>query len=160
MVLANIIADFAQEIRGLFHHSNFRLKDEHGEYRHPVVFEHALPPQKRGELPHVPWLLVTLYNGEQASADDPRLVTLHITCMTVDSTENMQGYLDAINMLERVCQHLYSKTIIADKYEVVYPYQFAVLDDVRYPYYSAGLAIKVQLQGTTPQNPIGGYSYV
>lgn len=160
MVPARMIHDFADEIRELFQSSSFQLKDENGEYRYPVVFEHALPAPLKGSPLRAPWLLVSLYNGEQTSAADPRTVTLHITCLTADNAEDMQGYLDSMNMLERVCQHLYSKTIIAGQYDVIYPYQFAVLDDVRYPYFSAGLAIRVQLHGTTPQNPIGGYSYV
>jgi len=160
MIPSNMLRDFEEEIRSAIKTANFILKDENGEYRLPEVFEHTLPPISKSSQPRVPWVLVTLYSGDQASASDPRQVTLHIICKTFDDNENMMGYIDSMNLIELICQHLYSKTIIAGQYNVIYPYQFAVLDDVRYPYFSAGLAIRVQLPGTTPQNPIGGYSYV
>lgn len=159
MIPATMIYDIAEEIRVLFRDTSFRLKDETGGYRLPNVYEHALPPTSKDAPPRVPWLLVSLYNGEQTSPAEPRRVTVQLICQIFDDNPNMQGYMDAMNMLERICQDLYGKTVIAGKYEVVYPYQFAVLSDVRHPYYSAGLIIRVEMPGTTPQTQIGVYPY-
>lgn len=160
MILANIVPDFANEIRTLLADQNFYTADASGEMKVPTVFEHTVPPPQSKNDSNVPWVLVSLYNGEQNSPADPRTATLHIICMTIDANRNMQGHLDAINLIEMICQHLYSKVQIAGQYEMAYPYQFAVLDDAKYPYFEAGLSVKVEMQGATPQNPIGGYAYV
>jgi len=160
MVPAQMIKDFADEIKMALTEAGFMLPDETGKLQLSNVYAHALPPPKRDDPAKVPWVLVYLHTGAQSSASEPRVVTVHITCMTYDDKDNMQGYIDAMNLLELICQYLYGKTIIAKRYSVTYPYQFAVLDDAKFPYFSAGLSISVKLPGTTPQNQIGGYAYV
>lgn len=155
-----LVEDFAQEIKQILSDEHYTLIDEQDTVRLPTVYAHCLPPRSKDKPPLVPWVLVSVYNGEQSSAIDPRRVTLHITNMIYDDHENMQGYRDALQMIEVICRHLYNQSFVGGKYEVAYPFEFAALDDVNFPYFAAGLAVKVELPGIAPQNREGGHAYV
>lgn len=159
-MVGQMIEDFADAIQVILQRENFLLPDANNQLLIPKAYAHALPSTSKQEPIRPPYVVVSLYNGEQISATDPEVVTLHIIDTVHDANKNMQGYRDAMQLLDVIRRNLYSCPIVANRYEVVYPYQFAAIDDERYPYFSAGLAIKVELPGTTPQNPIGGYTYV
>lgn len=151
-MVGTLVEDFAAEVRAILARENLFYQNEKGERQLPGVYAHALPPAARGKPNRTPWVLVALYNGEQASGDDPLSAKLHITNMVYDASESMQGGRDALGIIGAICRNLYAQSFVAGKYEVLYPYQFAVLDDVTYPYFAAGLAIPVQLAGAAPQN--------
>lgn len=159
VMIGTLIEDFANEIQQLLKAEHIILPVENGTPRIPCVYAHTLPPSSKATPPLVPWVLVTLHEGEQTSATEPCKATLHITDMIYDDREDMQGYQDAILLIERICWHLYGQSFVAAKYEVAYPFRFAVIDDVRYPYFSAGLEVKVEFPGTAPEKLNGGYAY-
>jgi hypothetical protein len=152
---ADLIQDTAEKLRVLFAKKKTLYKNAKGELVTPEVYEQTLPAPP--ENPQTPYVLVSLYNGEQPGPDSPREVALHIICQTYDDAKNMQGYKDGLNLLEFILQHIYGKTIIAGKYEAKYPCQFATLDGVTYPYFAAGAAIRVECAGLCPQNQKEGF---
>lgn len=157
MTPVNMIQDLAQVLDEMFRKSHFRLKNRDGEFVYPTIYRHAFPAKSKEDVLRYPYLLVYIHNGEQASENDPTLITVHFICGVFDDSSDMQGFADAMNMLEKVRQCLYGEQQVARFYDVIYPYSFAVLEDVRYPYFQAGLAVTVELPGLVEKKE--GYRY-
>lgn len=124
------------------------------EYVHPYVSIIALP--HKNFMPvnfQVPHILIGFVEGEDA--DDDNTLNIRISCATYGGDATFQeqnnipdekGYLDLLNLLERIKTKLINETIVEGDCIVEKPIKYGVYDEeLTYPYWYGYMQFAAQL---------------
>jgi len=127
-----------EETKRLF--DGFTLKNIKGEESPLKVYPQHLPAKKnQNDTEHYPHIIVRLLDGEDPQEMYPNQCRVHFYFGVVDKTSDYQGYLDSLNMVQKLYDHLMRKRLFDKKYTVEYPVKWSVTEEDYYPYYYAGL---------------------
>lgn len=126
------------EMKVLF--NGILFKNEKNEKVPLNVYPQNLPVKKNPDDDnHFPFLIIRIADGEgqdEESDDTCRILFIAGIC---DDDEKYQGYKDIANIIEKIRQHLFRQRVFDSKYEIVYPYNWAIQDDDEYPHYFGGI---------------------
>lgn len=139
---------------------NIELQKEHSdpvEYVHPYVSIISLP--HKNFMPvnfQVPYILVGFTQGEDDTDDNA--MNIRIACATYggdvlfqeqNNLPDEKGYVDLLNLLERIKAKLVSETLIEGKCMVEKPITYGIYDEeLTYPYWYGYLQFKIQIPAT------------
>lgn len=133
------------------------LQKEHSnpaEYVHPYVSIISLP--HKNFMPvnfQVPYILVGLENGDDDTQENS--LRIRISCATYGGDLDFQeknnipdekGYIDLLNLIERIKSKLIDKAIIGGDCVVEKPITYGIYDEqITYPYWYGYLQFGVQI---------------
>jgi hypothetical protein len=119
---------------------SFTLKNLKGETVPIQVFSQHLPAKsKEKDVSPYPCIVIRLADGSETNGEDPQGAKVLFIVGTVDRDSNNQGYRDAINVIQKIYQNLKRNPFVDNKFEMVYPINWAYHDEDAEPYYFAGL---------------------
>ncbi|MDO5397469.1 MAG: hypothetical protein Q4G33_06025 [bacterium] len=101
-------------------------------------FKHDLPlsAEFRGqENKYFPCLIVRDSGGKIATASEPQINTVKIYVQIRDTNPDMSGYEKLIITLDRIRDYFLANGGIRGKYQLVYPIEYKVADDITTPYF-------------------------
>lgn len=138
MTLSTFISDLCDEIKLLF--SEWKFKDESGEYSRFSVFEQALPiPAGENEPEPFPYIVVRAEDGGTTMPTKPETARVIITIGIYDDALENQGHKDILNSIDRIRQRFERNPLLKTRYmrlqSAEHPIHWAVPDDDTYPYY-------------------------
>lgn len=127
-----------------------QLTNEAGELSNITVLSQYSEVDDTGAVVHqFPYVRVLLKYGKDPSEREPYQWTVVFVAGVYDNTVDCQGYRDAINILQRIYDHLMRKRIFDQKYQVEYPVHWILweskddrwylTDESSYPYFYVGL---------------------
>lgn len=110
------------------------------------IYPQHLPYRKKeDDKPPFPYILVSIEEGEISNYDE-YFVQIYLVIGIQDSNENAQGDRDVINIITTIYQHLFNKKIIDGKYEIVYPFKWAIQDEDTFPKFMGGIETNWKLK--------------
>jgi hypothetical protein len=123
------LQDFlVKEISALF--EGVKLKNEAGELSNISVLSQYSPVSDTGQVVHkFPFVRVLLKLGKDPKELDPHRWAVIFVAGVYDNSVDCQGYRDAINILQKIYDHLMRKRVFDQKYEVGYPVHWLLTDD-------------------------------
>lgn len=103
------------------------------------IFTQHLPYRKKeNNTPPFPYLIVSLEEGEIPDFDN-HYIQIYFIIGIQDKDENTQGDLDVMNVITQIYQHLFGRRIIADMYEIIHPFKWAIQDENTFPKFIGGI---------------------
>jgi hypothetical protein len=148
-----MLQDFlVTEIAKLF--EGCKLKNEEGELSNITVLSQYSPVDDTGQAVHqFPYIRVLLKYGKDSSELEPYRWTVMFVAGVYDNSADCQGYRDAINILQKIYDHLMRERVFNQRYTVEYPVHWILTDDrwkstddrwnltdeSSYPYFYVGL---------------------
>lgn len=125
----------------------FKLKNEAGELSDIAVFSQYLPVDDTGQtVERFPYVRVNLKFGKDPDETGPYQWIIDFVAGVYDKSLDCQGYRDAVNLLQKIYDHLMREHIFDQRYEVGYPVKWKLIDDTwhltdesKYPYFHVGL---------------------
>lgn len=107
-----------------------KLMNEAGELSNISVLSQYSSVSDTGEAVHqFPYVRVLLKYGKDPSELEPYRWTVMFVAGVYDNTDDCQGYRDALNILQKIYDHLMRKRIFDQKYQVEYPVHWILTDD-------------------------------
>ncbi len=104
------------------------------------IYEQSLPPRKGKDDSHFPYALIELGNGEEN--DEEATQEIVITFGVKDEVEDYSGYTGIVNVVQEVRQHMLSKKIIGEMFEVKKPIKWVLPEsNETYPKYFGGILL-------------------
>ena len=109
----------------------FKLKNEAGELSDISVLSQYSPVDDTGKVVHkFPFVRVILKFAKDPNELDPYRCVVLFVAGVYDNNVDCQGYRDAINILQKIYDHLMRQRIFDQKYEVEYPVHWLLSDDM------------------------------
>lgn len=109
----------------------FQLKNEAGELSNISVLSQYSPVNDTGQVvPKFPFVRVILKFAKDPSELEPYRCVVLFVAGVYDNHLDCQGYRDAINVLQKIYDHLMRKRVFDQKYEVGYPVHWLLTDDM------------------------------
>ncbi|MGB8452733.1 MAG: hypothetical protein WCD89_10400 [Anaerocolumna sp.] len=125
-----------KELKALF--KGYKLINSKNELIDINVFSQHLPyRRKEDDKPPFPYILVCLEEGEIPNTEDYN-VKIYLVIGVHDLNENAQGDMEVINIITTIYEHLFNKIIIDDRYEIDYPFKWAIQDEDTFPKFFGG----------------------
>ncbi len=142
MTLGTFISDMCEEITLLF--SEWKFKNENGDYANISVFEQALPiPSGESEPEPFPYIVVRAEDGGTTTPNSPETVRVRFTIGIYDDEPNNRGHIDVFNVIDRIRQRFERNQLLRKQYMRLqsdqYPMRWAVPDDDTFPYFFGAL---------------------
>lgn len=136
-----LVAEISKLLEGV------KLKNETGGLSNITVVPQYFGVSNSGEvLYQFPSVRVLLKYGKDPSELEPYRWTILIVAGVYDDAVDCQGYRDAINILQKIYDHLMRKRVFDQKYQVGYPIHWIFMNDrlkttveCSYPYFYVGL---------------------
>jgi hypothetical protein len=124
-----------------------KLKNQAGELSSVAVFSQYLPVDENGQtVEQAPYVRVILKFGKDPDEGGPYEWTVLFVAGTYDNSADCQGYRDAVNILQKIYDHLMRRRVFGRKYEIGYPVKWKLIDGIwkltdesKYPYFRVGL---------------------
>jgi hypothetical protein len=125
----------------------YKLKNEAGELVNISVFSQYLPKDDTGQtIEQFPYVRVVLKFGKDPDEIGPYQWIVDFVAGVWYKSVDCQGYRDAVNMLQKIYDHLMRQRIFDQRYEVGYPVKWKLIgdtwqltDESKYPYFYVGL---------------------
>lgn len=127
-----------EELPRLF--DSYRLKNVEGQLA-PINFHKQYLPKKkrRNDLDHFPFINTIVLDGEDPAIDRMNLVHVLFMIGIYDPDDDRQGYIDCMNITQKMYYYFLRKRLFKNKYEIQYPLKWQVNDDDLGDHYFAGL---------------------
>ncbi|PWK16065.1 hypothetical protein [Tumebacillus permanentifrigoris] len=91
----------------------------------PAVVLHGLPPKGEKDTPDFPFIIVRLLEGESNDSGSKAQVKLIFGTYS----EDFDGIIDLMNLMERVEQALFKKGILEKRYRIENPFKWKVPEE-------------------------------
>lgn len=142
MTIGTFLTDMCDEISLLF--SEWKFKDEGGEFQKFSVFEQALPVSQGEDDPEpFPYIVVRVEDGGTTSPAKPETARVIFTIGICDESLDNQGHKDVLNVIDRIRQRFEGNQLLKKKYMRLqseeYPIHWAMPDDDTYPFFFGAL---------------------
>ncbi len=109
---------------------DIQLKNEAGELTSIKVLSQYSPVDETGQAVHqFPYVRVLLKYGKDPKELEPYHWTVMFVAGVYDNSVDCQGYRDAINILQKIYDHLMRVRVFDQKYQVEYPVHWILTDD-------------------------------
>lgn len=127
-----------KEIRALF--ADARFKNTKGKEVELNVYSQFLPAKRAGQdADPFPYAIVRVQDGNLSALSEPETCNVFIFFGVWDDSLDFQGYKDVLNAITRLKIHLFAKQIIDKRYQITYPFDWAIDEDEKnHPYYFGG----------------------
>ena len=114
MTIGTFLSDMRDEISLLF--SEWKFKNETGEYSHFSVFEQALPvPSGENDPEPFPYIVIRAEDGGTTSPSSPETLRVRFTIGIYDDDPDGRAYIDVLNAIDRIRFFAIPKTETEDK---------------------------------------------
>lgn len=107
------------------------LETKRDENSSPRVYEGYLPQKKKGNMEsEFPFVLLRLLSA----GDDGEFADVHIKIIVgTYSKDDIEGWKDTANILQRIYQELGKKGVLENKYRVERPIRYTLPEEQPYP---------------------------
>ncbi|MDP5277145.1 hypothetical protein [Chengkuizengella axinellae] len=128
MTPALLIQSLCKFLEGVV--ENYTLESNIKTLKTPQIVDGFLPP-KKGNQPEAefPYIIVRLVEGE----DEKEESTTTIKMLFGTYSEDVQGFHDVLNLMEKVRQALLKKRTIDNKFRMELPYKWEVPEEQPHP---------------------------
>ncbi|MBG9799529.1 hypothetical protein [Brevibacillus laterosporus] len=105
----------------------YTLETNAGTIKTPQICKGYLPPKKKPDEqePDFPYIIVRLLNG--SDTNDMSSVTVRMLFGTY--AHDNEGFVDTLNIMERVRQSLNKHRLLEDKFRLEYPYEWTLYEE-------------------------------
>ena len=131
------------DLRELF--AQYTLTNSMGASKRPRVFSQFLPiragddESADADAPPEPYILVQLQDGTLPGDGERQNVKAILVVCVCDRDTDRQGYRDTLHIVNEIVRHYAANGIIAKRYEVQYPIEWAAQTEDTHPYYFAAV---------------------
>lgn len=113
----------------------------------PIVFG------SDGEEP-VPYVIVRIDSGNiQELNEQERVAVILVFCVKA-TNENRQGYLDVMNMIQRVKERFFKNFSVGKYFFFEPPFEWAVQDEDTFPYFYGAVKMNFYCPGIMLEDPL------
>jgi hypothetical protein len=145
MLQACLVEDFKTFL------AEYHLKNVDGQLVPINIYPQYLPAKEgQNDKKHFPYIVVGLTEGEDPGEEEPNRCQIVITIGVFDRNPNYTGYLDVLNMVQKIYDHLTRTRVFAKKYELTYPIRWGLHDEDRFPFFFGGLETNWTVGKITP----------
>lgn len=171
MIAAFLQDDLIEELRNIFQH--FRLPDPTGERVPLNVYSQDLPIPEAQEIPDTvtdeeleegtydamaesipfPYIVVRVMDGEIKSPGSDQTVDINLLIGVIARTHDNQGHRDVMNIIQKIYERFAKNSVLAARYECLYPMQWALQEEGSFPYYFGGMSLQFTTLPITREDP-------
>ena|SRR5690554_634833 len=139
--------ELKKEMESLF--KGFKLKNIDGELSELKVYRQNLPAKtSQDDKDHFPHVRVILADGEDPGPTGANTCRVMFIAGTWDNNEDMQGFDDVMNIVQKIYEHLIRTTFT--RFTLEYPINWKSHDEDTFPYFFAGMETTWTVGRITP----------
>lgn len=103
----------------------------------PLNFYPQALPYKEGYdfANYAPYISVQLHNGRQEEETEPADAIVLLNIGIYDDSEDNQGHVMVMNIIETIRQDLFKKRTLGGKYSIKLPFEWELNDEDVWPYF-------------------------
>ncbi len=159
MVPLDLQSTIMTELQSLFDGMFFPVQPPKGstEVPDPVplnIYSQALPKITTGnETQYMPYITVQIQGGRQEEETEPGQCTVLFNIGIYDNDPQNQGHINVLNIIETIYQDLFQKRTLDGKYFITTPFEYAVNDEDKYPFFVGAIDTKWNMPIILPTDP-------
>lgn len=151
MAVESLQEAIERDLKHLF--QGYMLKNSRGLERELQIYQQDLPIRVGADEdgpeqdPPEPYIIVQTLGGETPGVDDEELTDMILLICIFDEDPMRQGYRDVLRIIHQIQRFYAAHRITGRRYEVQFPFSWAVNQEDQYPYFFG--AVSMKFQGTT-----------
>lgn len=103
----------------------------------PVKLGHA-ESETDADYPE-PYIVSEVSGGKQATEHEAHLVTVAVVICVCDDNTARHGHQDILSIIHRIIERFNKNPVLAGRFNMRFPVEWALSDEDTYPYYYGGL---------------------
>lgn len=157
MTQENLLDALTEDLKRLF--KDLSLRNSNGTEQRVNVYRQNLPVREgvdeemNPDAPPEPYILVKLSGGEMPGNGEALTAEAVLLICVYDEAKDRQGYRDMLHIVNVIMLHYGAFSILARKYEIVYPIEWAAQDDDTHPYYFGAVGIDFEIPSIYSEVP-------
>lgn len=112
---------------------NYVLETKCEIKKEPQVVIGYLPPKGETDIPDYPYVIIRALSG--ADEEDSSIVKINLIVGTF--SESYEGWMDVLNIVQRIRQRLLEKMVISNKFKIGFPLEWDLFEEQPLPEWNA-----------------------
>ena len=158
MTPEHLLDAIAEDIRAMF--AGSRYKNSLGMERAVRVYSQDTPIRDGDDetvdatAPPEPYVVVRMNGGKVEAEGEPMQVQITFVACVCDDAKDRQGFRDALHFIWMIYQRYARNGVVAQKFLIRHPIEWALPETDTHPYYYAGLSMAAEAPAMTmKENP-------